>query len=109
MPSIYLKKIIAVCFAANLVCAAAIFFLQKKLPPVVPLFYGLPVSKSQLAPSLGLTIPSVVTIFFLCVNYLIVKFSKDKFLEKILGGVSIATCLLSLITTINIFTLVGSW
>lgn len=108
MPSPNFKKILIFCLSLSFLSIAGVLFLQKNLslPPVVPLLYGLPVSKEQLVPTIGLTIPSMISIAFIAINFTIIKITKDKFLEKILGGLTITCTLLALITIINITTLV---
>lgn len=104
-----LQKIAALCLLVNLLTILSIVLLKKNLPPVVPLFYGLPVSIDELTPELGLAIPSVVSIILIIINYLIVKLTKDKFLERIAIGLIISITALSLITIIKTIFLVGSF
>lgn len=107
MTSRLFRNILFICIGLNLLTIVLILIFQKSLPPVVPLFYGLPVSVDQLVPSTNLIIPSVVSIIISITNFLIAKKLKDHFLEKIFVGIAILTTILAIITTINIFGLVG--
>lgn len=100
-------RISVICIGINILTILLVLILQKHLPPLVPLYYGLPVSKSQLTPPLGLTIPALTSTAIIIINWALLKIAKDQFIEKILSGICIATTILSLITTINIFATVG--
>lgn len=80
---------------------------QKNLPPVVPLFYGLPVSQSELAKSILLIIPPIVSCVFIIFNLLIVKTTKDVFLQKVFVGLDVVTIALSGISVLKIIFLIG--
>ncbi len=84
-------------------------FLQKSLPPEVPLFYGLPRTEEQLAPSLSLIIPSLASIAIIVVNLLISQFLKDDYLRKVLVLVGVTGVFFATITTLKIIFLVGSF
>ncbi len=101
------QKLAVFTITFNLVVALLVLLFQNTLPPVVPLLYGLPVSSAQLAPSLALVIPPLVAAFLGVLNLMTVKATKDKFLEKLLAGLSIAITALAAITVIKIFLLVG--
>jgi hypothetical protein len=101
------KNILLVCAGFDIIAIIVVLSLQNNLPPIVPLLYGLPVGNEQLVPVIGLTIPALVSLATICLNFIIVKLLKDKFLEKILAGISILTTLLALTTIVNIFLTVG--
>lgn len=85
---------------------ASIIF--RKLPPQVPLYYGLPEGEAQLAPALGLILPSLISLATLIVNTMICLFLEDEFLKKVLILTIIGVTFFTTITTIKIIFLVGS-
>ncbi len=91
----------------NLLIILGILLLQSHLPPVVPLFYGLPYGDEQLANTWALIIPPLVALSFIGINIFIGKTSKDEFIKQILVGLTIATTALSTITVVRIILLVG--
>lgn len=96
-----------ICIVVNVLTILVIILLKNSLPPVVPLFYGLPVSVDELTTNIGLIIPSLISICLIIINIIVAKGTKDTFLEKIFTGLIIAVTALSLITIIKIITLVG--
>lgn len=101
-----LQKLAIVCFIINAVIVAIVLAVQKNLPPVVPLFYGLPEGQGQLASNTTLALPAAISSVFTIVNLLISRFTKDNFLEKVFVGLTITTLALSTITVIKIILLV---
>ncbi|CAN5284618.1 hypothetical protein BH10PAT1_BH10PAT1_3700 [soil metagenome] len=104
-----LKLITGFCIALNLVTILLIVLVHKHLPPVIPLFYGLPVSVAELSGSYTLALPPIIASCLALINLIIVKFTKDIFLDKILSGLTISLTALSLITVLKIIFLVGSF
>jgi|SRR3989344_9029445 len=86
-----------------------IFLLQANLPPEVPLFYGLPEGEEQLTSSARLVIPLTLSIFITIINFIIILFLRNSFLQKTLVLVSFAISILSFLTTLRIVLLVGSF
>jgi hypothetical protein len=103
-----LQKTIFITIFINIFCIAVVIIFKKLLPPQLPLFYGLAEGESQLVPTLGLTIPSVVSLCIVTVNALLSLITKNQFLKQILIFTGLATTLLSLITTLKIFILIGN-
>lgn len=103
------KKTVIICLIINLLAIIIVVILRKNLPPVIPLFYGLPVSEEQLTSSLGLIIPGIVSLVLITINYFLAQSAKDEFIEKILTGLIISTTALSLIAVIKTIMLVGSF
>ena len=101
------RKIVIICLFINLLAIILIIVIKKNLPPILPIFYGLPVSEEQLTTNYGLVIPAVTSVILIIINFYIVKFTKDKFLVKIFAGLIIITTSLSLITIIKTIFLVG--
>jgi hypothetical protein len=95
--------------ASNVLLLIAIILLKDHLPPVVPLFFGSAPEEAHLAPVTNLFIPPAIAIAILLLNFVISHlFRKDKFLQQILFGFTIATTALSTITVVKIILLVGN-
>jgi hypothetical protein len=93
--------------ALNIVSAVIIVILKGNLPPVVPLFYGLPIGAEQLAPTLELFLTPAAGLIITAINILISFISKDIFLKKLLIISGTFISLLLTITLIKIILLVG--
>lgn len=78
------------------------------IPPQIPLFYGEPEGKEQLAQNWLLILPSLVSLIIIFVNYGLTLISKEEFLKKALILSGIAATFFSAITTIKIILLIGS-
>jgi hypothetical protein len=91
----------------NLVLAALTVVLRGILPPVVPLFYGLPAGTEQLAPSIELAIAPALGFVITLLNIFLSSLTKDIFLKKTLVISSAFISLLLAITFIKIVLLVG--
>ncbi|MEK7061291.1 MAG: hypothetical protein AAB954_01370 [Patescibacteria group bacterium] len=87
-----------------------IFFcllLLNRLPPQIPIFYGLTQGEAQLSSPLGILIPSGSSLIFVFINSLLVNILKDEFIKKTLVVAGLATAVFALITTLKIIFLVG--
>lgn len=82
-------------------------FSQIILPPEIPLFYGLPQNSEQLAPSILIILPSIVSALIIVLNILISIKSSDVYIKKTLVFASILVTLLSTVTTYKILFLVS--
>lgn len=91
----------------NAVLLAAIFAIRTFLPPVVPLFYGLPSGYEQLTPSLWLMLIPSLGIFVTLMNIGLSNFTSDVFLKRALIISSAFISLLLAIAVIKIVLLVG--
>jgi len=91
----------------NIISALIIFVLKGYLPPVVPLFYGLPVGAEQLTPALELLLAPAIGLIITAINVSISILSKDIFLKKSLIISSAFISLLLTITVIKIVLLIG--
>lgn len=97
-------------YLAGVVSLIAVFFsliIQKRLPPQIPLFYGLPQGEEQLISSWGLVIPGLFSFLIILINLAITSFLKDDFLKKSLAVASFVVSVFALITTLKIAFLVG--
>lgn len=97
------------CLFLAIAAIIAVVILLKWLPPQVPLYYGLPEGEAQLAPALGLILPSLVALAVLTVNVTACFFIEDDFLKKALILTAIGVTFFTTITTIKIIFLVGSF
>lgn len=105
----YLKSGMLRVSIISLVIIALVVILQRTLPPQVPLYYGLPRGEEQLAPSINLIIPSLLSLAIVVVNSSILLVIEDDFLQKVLVFTAAACVFFSSITTIQIFFLVGAF
>jgi uncharacterized membrane protein YkvI len=102
------KGYIQFAFALNILVAALVLIFLKKLPPQIPLFYGMAEGEEQLTRAWTLIIPSFVALFILVVNSLLSSKTNDDFLKKVLIVAGLAATFFATITTIKIFFLVGN-
>jgi beta-lactamase regulating signal transducer with metallopeptidase domain len=100
----YFNSMLIMLFVNISVIVLIIIFL-KKLPPQVPLFYGLPRGEVQLTHPVSLVYPLVLSSLFLVINSVFASLSKSPFSKKVfvVGGVFIS--ILALITVIRIITI----
>lgn len=103
------RNLIFLSLIINLVALALVIVLQRHLPPQVPLFYGLPKTKEQLANSSSLIIPSIVAIGIMLLNILISQITNEEFFKKTLILTGTVSAFLSIITTVKIIILIGSF
>lgn len=96
-------------FSLILNALSLIFILISRgfLPPVVPLFYGLPSGADQLTPGLGLVVAPVTGIAMTFINIFVGDLTRDIFLKKTLIISSAFVALLLSIAVIKIVLLVG--
>jgi hypothetical protein len=102
-----LKGCIYFSIVINLISVVVIIALRSLLPPVVPLFYGLPSGAEQLTPTLGLVLAPATGLVITILNLFLTNLTSDIFLKKtlIISGAFIS--LLLAITVTKIFLLVG--
>jgi len=93
----------------NILAIISILFLQRYLPPEIPLFYGLPDTVEQLATTRSLIVPPSISTTIIIINTAICVFVKSEFLKKILMISGFATFIFSIIAIIRIVILVGSF
>ena len=87
-----------------------IFFgllLLKRLPPQIPIFYGLPRGEAQLSSPLGILFPPVSSLIFISLNLLLINIIKDGFIKKTLVVAGLASAVFASITVVKIIFLVG--
>jgi hypothetical protein len=94
--------------ALNILVIIFVLIFLRKLPPQIPLFYGMAEGEEQLTRSWALIVPSLIALFILIVNSLLSLKTNDDFLKKVLIVAGLAATFFASITTIKIFFLVGS-
>jgi len=109
MTTTFPKKIFIISFSIGILSIASALIAQSFLPPQVPLYYGLPVGEEQLSSSLNLVVPGGVSLLILIVNFILIKFTKEDFLKKVLAVIALIASLFAIITTFKIIFLVGSF
>lgn len=91
----------------NLTSFISILVLRNYLPPVVPLFYGLPAGTEQLAPAIGLFLAPVLGLFTIFVNVVVGNMTRNIFLRRTLIVSSTSLSILLAVAVIKIILLVG--
>jgi uncharacterized membrane protein len=102
-------KLIFVFIFLNLITAAFVFIAKNKIPPQVPLYYGYARGDRQLAETSGLILPSLISIGIIITNTIISLLIGSDYLKKVLVISSFLATALSVITTVKIMLLVGSF
>lgn len=102
-----LKEYFNASWILNLSVILFSLLLLKRLPPQIPIYYGLPQGEAQLSPSLGILIPSVLSLIFVSLNLFLISIIKDEFIKKILVISGLTTSVFASITVIKIIFLVG--
>ncbi len=105
--NIPLARIIYATVIVNIANIALIVLLQKRLPPEIPLFYGLAKGEGQVAASTELIIPPVLSLSITFVNIAITSLIKNSFLRQALVATILVVTLFSLVATLKILLLVG--
>lgn len=91
----------------NLILIIFVIVIEEFLPPVVPLFYGLPSGIDQLVPSLTLILAPILGLITTLINIIISSLIEENFLKKTLIVSSVFISLLFSITVVKIILLVG--
>jgi len=91
----------------NFAVVLIVLLFRGLLPPVVPLFYGKPYGVEQLASAASLAFPPLAALGLSIVNILVAAFIEDEFLNKVIFGSMVVVTVLSIITVLKIFFLVG--
>jgi hypothetical protein len=91
----------------NLVLIVCIFVLKQFLPPVVPLFYGLPSGAEQLVPVVELLVAPAIGLVVTILNVVICNNVDDLFLKRTFIISSVFVSILLAITVVKVIFLVG--
>lgn len=103
------SNIIILSIAICLILIVLIFVVSKRIPPEIPLYYGLTEGESQLGNKTDLVLPSVVSICVMLLNTALAYLISDDFLKKVLILSAFAVTIFTTITTLKIFFLVGNF
>jgi len=95
--------------AVNVFVIIMAVLAQKRLPPQIPLYYGLPRGEQQLSDKAGILIPNIISLSVLILNTALSYLVKDEFLRKTLVVFGFVTVILATITTLKIILLVGNF
>lgn len=94
--------------AVNVFVIIMAVLAQKRLPPQIPLYYGLPRGEQQLSDKAGILIPNIISLSVLIINTTLSYLVKDEFLKKTLVVFGFVTVILATVTTLKIILLVGN-
>lgn len=78
------------------------------MPPVIPIYYGLPSGTDQLGPAVALAYLPLTSLIITLVSAVFIYLLKDAFLQKILIVVSILATILSSFAYYKVVLLVGN-
>lgn len=102
------QKIVIACTITNLIVILIGLLAKFVLPPQIPIFFGFPQTEEQLASSLFIVIPPIISLFFITLNSIFTIKMESSYIKKSLAFASLAVTLLSTIAVIKIIFLVGS-
>lgn len=100
-------RIIVALLLINLIFILFVLFYKHILPPEIPLFYGLPESNEQLAPSSWLIIPGMLSMIITIINTSFSFLAREGFLKSAFSIASIVVGIFSILATLEIIFLVG--
>lgn len=103
-----LKSLFISTFVINGLVIAVSLLSRYILPPEIPLFYGLPKNESQLASSIYIILPSVVSIIITAINLTISLLTDNQYFKKVFAIASVSITALGVIATLKIIFLVGT-
>lgn len=102
-----LKEYFNTSWILNLSTILFCLLLLKRLPPQIPIYYGLPQGEIQLSPSLGILIPSILSLIFILLNLFLISVIKDGYTKKTLIIAGLATSIFASVTVVKIILLIG--
>lgn len=102
-----LLKIVIVCLLINVSLIIIGTLSQFILPPQIPLFFGLPQTEQQLASSIYIILPALLSLIITLFNLFLVTKLYDIYLKKMFIFTSLVLTLLSSVAIIKIIFLVG--
>jgi len=102
-------KIVVFAVLISVANIVVVLILKDNLPPQVPLFYGLALGEEQLVSTNWLTIPSILSLSIIGINAFLSAFFENLFIKQTLVFGAFAVSLLSVITTVKIIFLLGSF
>lgn len=103
------KKLLIIAVLTNIGVVVLYLVFKNRIPPLVPLFYGMPESTDQLAARYLIILPCLISLTVIAVNSVAAIIIKSDFIKKILAAASLFTTALSVITILEIAFLVGNF
>lgn len=103
------QKALMAALIFDLLVITGIWLAKRWLPPQIPLYYGLPEGEKQLAPWWGLTLPAILSLIILGVNFFLTRLVKDDFLGKALIITAVISSVFAGYNILKIFLLVGNY
>ena len=107
--NIPLGKFLLFATGLNLLIIAVVFLLKSFLPPEIPLYYGLAEGQEQLASSISLIIPPIISLVIILVNTILTFAVQNNLLKSSLTVAAATTSVFSTATVLKIIFLVGSF
>lgn len=104
-----LKRVILASLIINVSILILSLVAQIILPPIVPMFFGLPQTEEQLVPSILIGLPQIVSIVFILINTLISINIDGQYIKKMLAFTSLSLTILSTVATLKVIFLVGTF
>ena len=104
-----MKKLVIGSLLVNLLLIVFILIFRNRIPPEIPLFYGLPEGTKQLARSEFIILPPILSSLIISLNYLLGTLLKNEFISRILVITGVVACLFGAISVIKILSLVASF
>ena len=104
-----LRHLFIISLVINCVLILSGLFAKFVLPPEIPLYYGLPKNEDQLANSIYIILPALISILVTIINAVLSVISNSVYLKKTLAFASILVTILSIVATYKIIFLVGSF
>ncbi|OGM19406.1 hypothetical protein A2685_01980 [Candidatus Woesebacteria bacterium RIFCSPHIGHO2_01_FULL_37_10] len=104
----YLKLIITSA-SISFLSIISVYVFKNKLPPEVPLYYGLSEGVEQLSSVNGLVIPGAISIVITAINTSLAYTSENDYIKKTLIISSFVLSIFAVVTVFRIMLLVGSF
>ncbi len=101
----FLYPVMAV-IALNIILIIFIVLSLDKLPPEVPLYYGLPRGEQQLASPVELILPLAISSVFIGINVMTSLFIKPVYIKNILSVSGVFFSVMAIITVVRIIMVV---
>jgi hypothetical protein len=104
-----LKKLIWLSIFINILTIVLFFIFRNRIPPEVPLYYGLADGDNQLSQANGLLIPSLFALCVILLNTILAAITKNEFIKYALILTAFGVSILVTVTFVRIMLLVGSF
>lgn len=101
-------KLVIASVIISITSIGLVFLFNKRLPPEVPLLYGMAEDEMKLVTRTSLVVPGLVSLSITILNTMLSLIFADEFIKKTLIVSAFVITLLSAITTVKIILLVGN-